>query len=379
MTKITIIRHAEAEGNLYRRVHGWFNSNITPTGRAQIQRLEERFRDDVANGINYDVIYSSDLIRTMETAGAVSRAAGISIIPHPGLREIHSGEWEDRTWGYCFRNYSELLNTYASHPEWKIEGGESIETLYRRLSDTLEEILAENTGKSICIVSHAVAIRALLCRMNKTPTSEFTSLPEVDNASVTCYTYDGKNFNEVYVNDTSHLDGIIPLRAILDGHAGRSAQLWFRSVNPKDDLHVVEEFWRDSWKAVHGNLYGFDGPTVRSETRRMLRLNPDSVCFAMLDDQEVGIIAMDSGDLTMDDCGHISLFAIAPEYRGKRLAVQLLGQAVSFYRTLGRKYLKLYVAPDNHRAIQFYKKNDFVEKGYGPGIHDNLLVMIKKI
>ena len=70
MTKITIIRHAEAEGNLYRRVHGWFNSNITPTGRAQIQRLEERFRDDVANGINYDVIYSSDLIRTMETAGA---------------------------------------------------------------------------------------------------------------------------------------------------------------------------------------------------------------------------------------------------------------------------------------------------------------------
>jgi probable phosphoglycerate mutase len=88
---------------------------------------------------------------------------------------------------------------------------------------------------------------------------------------------------------------------------------------------------------------------------------------------------MDSGDLTMDDCGHISLFAIAPEYRGKRLAVQLLGQAVSFYRALGRKYLKLYVAPDNHRAIQFYKKNDFVEKGYGPGIHDNLLVMIKKI
>lgn len=379
MTRLTIIRHVEAEGNLYRRVHGWYDSKVTPTGRCQIKRLEERIRNDIKNGTKYDVIYSSDLMRAMETAGAVSRATVIPIIPHPGLREIHSGNWEDRTWAYCYRNDSELISTYASYPEWKINGGESIDTLCRRLSDTLEEIVADNLGKSICIVSHSVAIRALLCKMNDVPVTMFTSNPEVNNASVTCFTYDGKSYKEVYVNDTSHLENIVPLRAKLDGHDAGTVELWFRSASIEHDLPLVEEFWLDSWRAVYGSLRGFDAQTIRSETRRMLKQNPDSVCFAMLDDKEIGIVAMDSTDLSLDDHGHISLFAIAPEFRGKRLAVQLLGQAVSFYRRLGRKYLKLYVSPTNHRAIRFYKKNDFIEKGYGPNYHNNLLVMVKEI
>ena len=29
MTTIYLIRHAEAEGNRYRRAHGWYNSTIT--------------------------------------------------------------------------------------------------------------------------------------------------------------------------------------------------------------------------------------------------------------------------------------------------------------------------------------------------------------
>ena len=33
MTTIYLIRHGEAEGNLYRRIHGQFDSNITPLGK----------------------------------------------------------------------------------------------------------------------------------------------------------------------------------------------------------------------------------------------------------------------------------------------------------------------------------------------------------
>ena len=32
MTRIYIVRHAEAEGNLYRRARGWYNSLITQRG-----------------------------------------------------------------------------------------------------------------------------------------------------------------------------------------------------------------------------------------------------------------------------------------------------------------------------------------------------------
>ena len=43
MTTIYLIRHAEAEGNLYRRAHGWYNSTITDRGYRQIAALAKRF------------------------------------------------------------------------------------------------------------------------------------------------------------------------------------------------------------------------------------------------------------------------------------------------------------------------------------------------
>ena len=66
MTRIYIVRHAEAEGNLYRRIHGQYDSLVTPMGYQQIAALAERFRD-----IPVDAVYSSDLYRTRMTAKAI--------------------------------------------------------------------------------------------------------------------------------------------------------------------------------------------------------------------------------------------------------------------------------------------------------------------
>ena len=38
MTTIYLIRHAEAEGNRYRRAHGWYNSTITDRGNSGCPR-----------------------------------------------------------------------------------------------------------------------------------------------------------------------------------------------------------------------------------------------------------------------------------------------------------------------------------------------------
>jgi probable phosphoglycerate mutase len=283
MTKITIIRHAEAEGNLYRRAHGWFNGRITPTGRLQIKRLEERTAHEIERSGRYDVLYSSDLGRAMETAGAVSRAAGIPIVPCPGLREINSGEWEDLPWGYLNLKYPDLVSSYTAYPEWRAGGGESTEQLCRRLADTLDGIVSANMGKSICIVSHAVAIKALFCRIYGIPPSGFLSTPSVSNASVSVYEYDGTSFTPIIVNDTSHISDIVQLKALLpEGIERRDTQLWFRSADIASDLPLVVEFWKNSWLAVHGDLSDFDMNAVKSEAARMLRANRDSVCFAKL-------------------------------------------------------------------------------------------------
>ena len=56
MTTIYIIRHAEAEGNLFKRIHGQYDSPVTLLGRRQIACLERRFA-----GLPVDAVYASDL------------------------------------------------------------------------------------------------------------------------------------------------------------------------------------------------------------------------------------------------------------------------------------------------------------------------------
>ena len=104
MTRIYLIRHAEAEGNLYRRVHGWYDSLVTDNGYRQISALKGRF-----DNIPIDAVYSSDLFRTMTTAKAIYVSHGLELHTRPDLREIGVGEWEDVPWGELSHRDGERL------------------------------------------------------------------------------------------------------------------------------------------------------------------------------------------------------------------------------------------------------------------------------
>lgn len=119
MTTLYLIRHAEAEGNLYRRIHGWYDALVTPNGLRQIEALEGRFA-----GVPVDAVYSSDLYRTETTAKAVYLPKGLSLHTDPGLREVHMGDWEDRPWGEIRETDGERLTLFnRSDPSWRAPAG----------------------------------------------------------------------------------------------------------------------------------------------------------------------------------------------------------------------------------------------------------------
>lgn len=74
-TKIFLVRHAEAEGNLFRVAHGQYDSVITPQGYRQLAYLRERFRNE-----HLDAVYGSDLTRTHTTASAADGGALFVVI-----------------------------------------------------------------------------------------------------------------------------------------------------------------------------------------------------------------------------------------------------------------------------------------------------------
>ena len=122
MTTIYLIRHAEADGNLYRRAHGWYDSVITDRGYRQIAALSKRFAST-----HFDAVYSSDRRRTMTTALSVYKTHGLPLVTTPRVREIGIGVWEDHPWAELERTDGEQLerfNTDAAH--WHVAGGEHL-------------------------------------------------------------------------------------------------------------------------------------------------------------------------------------------------------------------------------------------------------------
>ena len=61
------------------------------------------------------------------------------------------------------------------------------------------------------------------------------------------------------------------------------------------------------------------------------------------------------------------------------LGVQLIGQAVSFYRPMGRTRLRLRCAPDNGVAQRFYQKYGFYKVGEAQGARVPLDILEKRI
>ena len=92
-TKIFLVRHAEAEGNLFRMAHGQYDSNLTPRGYHQLHYLRERFA-----AVRLDAVYGSDLTRAHATASALYVPRQLPFQPLPQLREVRLGDWEERPW-----------------------------------------------------------------------------------------------------------------------------------------------------------------------------------------------------------------------------------------------------------------------------------------
>ncbi len=207
MTTLYIVRHGEARGNVERNFHGWYDSDLTENGRAQIARLPMYFRK-----IHLDAAYSSDLKRTRETAEIVAKEKGLSVQSCPGLREIHGGEWEDVPWDDLPVRFPESYGNWLERPHLlEMPGGERMTDFQDRIYSAVLDIAKQNEGKNVLIATHGTAIKVLLCKVRNIPLSRMPGEKWCDNASVTVLALDEDGMRVVIDGDNSHLADISTL------------------------------------------------------------------------------------------------------------------------------------------------------------------------
>lgn len=368
MTTIYLIRHAQAEGNLYRRCQGWQNGLITQKGRRQIEALERRFE-----GVRIDAVYSSDLYRTMSTAGAIYRPRGLTLRVDPDLREISGGCWEDKPWGQWLHDDREnLISFLRCDPDWSATGSETFPQVRKRMYRAIQRIAAAHPDQTVAVVSHGSAIRNVLAGWLGLPLSQMGSLILADNTSVAKLEVENGKVNVVYYNDDSHLGDLAFRRSNAGWEDDAIDDMEATSVRfePLEFPQGRERYLaarQDGWLASHGTMDGFDGAAFLAVAERNSAFDRDSVLTALLGDTFIGVLQMDFEQQAEENVGRIPFFYIAPEFRSKGLGAQLLGQAVSACRTRGRKVLRLRCAPENERARKFYLSHGFYKVGEEPG------------
>lgn len=380
MTKIYLVRHAEAEGNIYRRFHGWYNSLITENGYRQIAALEKRFE-----GVQIDAVYSSDLFRTMTTAGAVYKSRGLELHTDPALREIGGGVWEDRPWAELNRENRESLERFnVADFTWKVEGSETHGEVQARVCAALLRIAAAHDGQTVAVFSHGTAIRLAIAKFSGLPPEQINQISHGDNTCVACLEVTDGQVDIRFFNDNSHLGELSTLakqswwkKKGMEDYD--KVNMWYRPMDMDTEGEIYYQARKEAWITIHGTLDGFNGDGFLADARRQSERDNRSVMCAMLGDELAGVLQMDFLRDADRGVGGIPFYYLTPETRTKGLGVQLMGQAVSIYRSLGRDKLRLRCAPENSIAQHFYHKHGFVKVDEEPGGCGTLDVLEKYI
>ena len=91
MTRLFLIRHGETEWNRQNKLQGHSDIHLSPEGFHQAITFAEH-----APFKHADAIYSSDLVRAMDTAIILAERFNLTIKMMPELREMNYGDWEGR-------------------------------------------------------------------------------------------------------------------------------------------------------------------------------------------------------------------------------------------------------------------------------------------
>ena len=145
---ITLLRHGESVGNAESRWQGQAEFPLNGIGRAQARALAERWKKE---GMKFDMIIASPLIRTKETAEIIASALNLKVELDPLWLERDNGDFAGLTAHEVRQNFQQPS---FSTPYDSVGGdGEGDWELFLRGGQALHNLLKREPARYL-IVSH---------------------------------------------------------------------------------------------------------------------------------------------------------------------------------------------------------------------------------
>jgi len=165
--RLFLVRHAEALANPDLRYLGSRDDPLTERGRWQATQLAQALAP-----LSLVAVYTSPLIRAVETATPMAHTHRLSPIPDRRLVEASMGTWEGlRRAEILARSPEDAVH----HQRWETDptcappGGESLADAQARVVACVQDLAERHAGASAVLVSHVGPIKALLCAVMDVP------------------------------------------------------------------------------------------------------------------------------------------------------------------------------------------------------------------
>lgn len=191
---VLLIRHAHTNA-IGRYLAGRTAEPLSAHGRVQADVLGRRLA-----GIRLAAIYSSPLLRTLETARALAQHHDVPLREEDDLIEVDFGEWTGCTFEELnARQEWHAFNSSRAHAV--IPNGESAPGVQRRIVAALERLAAVHAGSTIAVVSHGDVLRYAVLYYAGSPLDLYRRF-EISPASVTALQLAPGDPRLLYVNVT---------------------------------------------------------------------------------------------------------------------------------------------------------------------------------
>ncbi|BCJ95659.1 alpha-ribazole phosphatase [Anaerocolumna cellulosilytica] len=197
---IYLIRHGRQNSTLCN-----VNVELAKEGIIQAELLGKRL-----SCFGIDALYSSHLIRAVQTAEIVNRYLGLKHQIRENIQEISFGELEGKSDEYINEHYKDFkLEQMELKEDIPYPGGENGRQVYNRAMVTINEI-TKSEKENIVVITHGGVIRAVLAGVLGLDMSQkllFAS--SLENTGITQLVYEGKRkrFYLQRFNDYGHLEG----------------------------------------------------------------------------------------------------------------------------------------------------------------------------
>ena len=186
-----LVRHGKDDGTVR---GGWSQQPLTNEGKAQADELASFVQ---GSDLAIKHIYSSDLLRAMQTAQSVADKLHLPIVPMPEFREVNNGDLAGIKNELANKMYPGL---YWNTLDWeqRYPGGESPKEFYERISTAWDAFqkMALNRNENVLLVTHGGVINVILFIVNGEKYSNKTTMRKIQNAELIALEYMEKGWIE---------------------------------------------------------------------------------------------------------------------------------------------------------------------------------------